>query len=112
MKRLILAFVLTFALAFSTSASAGTTTYAVWSYWSAGQGHGASFSKYWWRNMFYKPNPFLTTVTFIDNVSYGWNSTVRNADQTTTTHWFSSQVKKPYCRANVNGPYGACTAYY
>jgi hypothetical protein len=111
MKRLMLMLVLAFALAFSASAWAGTTTYAVRSSWSPGQGYSTSFSPGWWRNLFYKPSGFLTTVTFIDNISYGWHSTVRSTGIVTDTHWLSSQVKKAHCHANVNGSYGACTAY-
>lgn len=111
MKRLRVALLLVVALALSASASAGSTTYAAWSYWSAGQGASTSYSPSWWRNLFYKPKGFDTTVTFIDNVGYGWHATVRNAGTLTDTYWFSSQTKKAHCRANVNGPYGACTAY-
>jgi hypothetical protein len=112
-KRRILAFasVLVVALALAASTWAGTTTYAVWSYWSAGQGAGTSFSPSWWRNVFYKTAYFDTTVTFIDNASYAWHATVRSSGTYVETHWFSSQVKKAHCRANAVGSYGACTAY-
>lgn len=98
-------------LVMSATAFAGSTTYAVSSYWSAGQGAGTSYSPSWWRNLFYKPQGFDATVTFIDNVGYGWHATVRNSGTLTDTAWFSSQVKKAYCRANAVGSYGACTAY-
>lgn len=111
MKHLMLALVVAAALALTASASAGSTTYAVWSYWSAGQGASTSYSPSWWRNLFYKPKGFDATVTFIDNAGYGWHATVRNSGTVTDTHWFSSQTKKAYCRANVVGSYGACTAY-
>jgi spermidine/putrescine-binding protein len=111
MRRTILALAVALALAFSASAWAGYTSYAVWSYWSPGQGAGSSFSSSWYENAFYKNYGFDTTVTFIDNVSYSWHATVRNSGTYTHTHWLSSQVKRAHCRANAYGSYGACTVY-
>lgn len=113
MKRRILGFasVLALALALAAGAWAGVSTYAVWSYWSAGQGAATSFSPSWFRNVFSKSASFDTTVTFIDNVSYSWHATVRSYGTYVETHWLSSQVKKAHCRANAKGSYGACTAW-
>jgi hypothetical protein len=108
---LVLASVLVVALAFAASAWAGGTTYAAFSNWYAGQGASTSFSPNWFRNVFHKNAMFDTTITFIDNVSYSWHATVRNNGTYVETHWLSSQVKKAHCRANANGPYGACVAY-
>lgn len=106
-----LASVLAVALALVASAWAGTYTYAGSSNWPAGHAGSTSYSPSWWRNVFYKTASFDTTITFIDNVSYSWHSTVRSTGTYLTTHWLSSQVKKAYCRANAAGGYGACTAY-
>jgi hypothetical protein len=112
-KRRILGFasVLVMALALAANTWAGVTTYAGWSYWSAGQGAGTSFSPSWFRNVFHKSASFDTTVTFIDNVSYSWHATVRSYGTYVETHWLSSQVKKAHCRANTGGSYGTCVAY-
>lgn len=110
-RRRLFVIPLAFALAFSASAWAGSTTYAVSSAWSPGQGGGSAFSSSWYQNGFYKPNGFDATVTFIDNVSYGWHATRRDASTWTATHWFSGQVKKAHCRANARGGYGSCSVY-
>jgi len=110
MKRLILALVLTLALVLSASALAGSFVYAN-KYWSAGEGASSSYSSSWWRNIFSKQaQGFDTTITFIDNVGYGWHSTVRGTGQYLETHWLSSQVKKAHCRAHVSNFYGSCVA--
>jgi hypothetical protein len=102
MKRSLFAMtVLVFALALCTSAWAGSVTYYSSPYWSAGQGGSSSFSSSWWQNIMGKNAGFDSTITFIDNSSYGWHSTVRGYGTYLTTHWFSSQVKKGHCRANV-----------
>lgn len=110
MKRLML--VLLLALVFCTSAWGATTTYAGYQYWPAGQGASTSFSPSWFRNVFYKTATFDTTITFIDNVSYGWHATVRSSGTYVETYWLSSQTKKAHCRANTTGQsWAACTAY-
>ena len=109
MKRLML--VLMLSLVFCASAWAGTTTYAGNSYWPAGNAASTSFGPGWYRNTFYKTASFDTTLTFIDNVSYSWHSTVRSWATWVETHWLSSAVKKAYCRANTTGPsWASCTA--
>jgi hypothetical protein len=109
MRLLALAIVL-FALAFATSAWAAGVTYAN-RYWFNGDQAGGSFSPNWWQNGFGKPAGKIGTVLFIDNVTYGWHVLVRNDAEFTHTHWFSSQVKKPSCRANSNAFYGQCTVF-
>jgi hypothetical protein len=113
MKRLtlVLVLVVTFALAFTVSAWAASTTYIMKSSWSSGQGYGWYYSSSWWQNAFSKSQGFDTTVTFIDNVSYGWHATRRDASTWTVTHWLSSQTKKPHCRSNAYGGWGACVVY-
>ena len=102
--------VLAFALALCTSAWAGSVTYYSSSYWSPGQGSSSSFSSSWWRNIMAKSASFDTTITFIDNVSYSWHSTVRGPGTYLTTHWLTSQVKKAHCRSNVSAAaQAACT---
>lgn len=108
MKRLTLVLVL-FALTFATSAWADSM-YAN-RYWFNGDHAGSSFSSSWWQNGFGKPQGAIGTVLFIDNVTYGWHVTVRNDAQFTSTHWFSSQVKKGHCRANSNAFYGQCKVF-
>lgn len=112
MRRAVAVAALALGLLFSASAWAGATTYAgSWS-WPAGQAYSTSFSPSWWGNVFYKTASFDTTLTFIDNVSYGWHSTVRGWGTYQQTKWFSSQVKKAYCRANTgSSAWAACTAY-
>jgi len=110
MRRLLVGLVLAFVLALPASALAGSYVYASWK-WYAGQGAGSSYSSSWWRNLFQKQAPgYDTTITFIDNVSYGWHATVRGPGQYLETHWLSSQVKKAHCVANVGGFYGDCVA--
>lgn len=109
MRRLI--FVLAFALALvlSAAALAGTTAYAGPRYWMANESGGSSYSASWWRNAFNKQSSgFDTTVTFIDNVSYGWHQTVRNTSMVTYTTWWSSQTKRAHCRANQGYFNGGC----
>lgn len=114
MRRLALLIALVLAsAALSTAAWAGTTTYAGSWYWSAGQAYSTSYSPSWWNNVFYKTASFDTTLTFIDNKTYSWHSTVRGWGTYQTTHWLSSQAKKAYCRANTTGGsvWAACTAH-
>jgi hypothetical protein len=112
MKRSIVTALLVFSLAFAASAQAGATTYYASSSWSPGMGGGSSFSSSWWMNGFYRPSGFDITVAFIDNVTYGWHSTVRaKGVQSTYAHWLTSDVKKAHCHANVSGGYGVCNAY-
>jgi len=113
MKRSLLAVtVLAFALALCTSAWAGSVSYYSSPYWSAGQGGSSSFSSSWWRSTMGKNASFDSTVTFIDNVSYSWHSTLRGYDTYLATQWFSSQVKKAHCRANASASaWAGCTAW-
>jgi hypothetical protein len=106
---MVVGLVLALALAISADALAGSYVYGGW-WWSAGQGASSTYSSTWWRNVFGKRAPgFDATVTFIDNVGYGWHATVRNSGQYTETHWLSSQVKKAHCVAHVGNAYGGCT---
>jgi hypothetical protein len=112
MRRLALIAVVALALALPASAWAAPSTYVSGWSWTAGGGWSTSFSPSWWRNTFYKNASFDTTITFIDNVSYGWHSTVRGTATFLSTHWLSSQVKKAHCRVNSNAnAWAACTAY-
>lgn len=112
MKRFTLLVLVVVMLAVSATAWAGTYTYAGHSYWPAGQAHSTWFASSWWNNIFYKTASFDTTITFIDNTSYGWHSTVRGYATYQNTHWFSSAVKKAHCRANTSAySWAACTAY-
>jgi hypothetical protein len=111
-RRALILSVLALSLLVSASAWAGVTTYAgSWS-WPAGQAYSTSFSSSWFSNRFYKTQSFDTTLTFIDNVSYSWHSTVRGWAPNLESHWLSSQVKKAHCRANTGAwAWAACTAY-
>jgi hypothetical protein len=112
MRGLILVLVVAFTLAFAASASAAQATYAEGSYWPAGQGASSSFSSSWVINIFSKSTSFDATITFIDNVSYSWHSTLRSTSTYMRTHWFSSQTKKAHCRANATGSgFAGCTVY-
>ena len=102
MKRsLFVVTVLAFALALCTSAWAGSVSYYSSPYWSPGQGASSSFSSSWFLNIIAKSSSFDSTITFIDNVSYSWHSTLRGPGTYLSTHWLSSQAKKAHCRANV-----------
>jgi len=107
MKRSLLVVTLS-SLALAGSAL-GATTYAGPLQWGAGQGAGSSYSSSWTGNYFFKyGSGHDSTVTFIDNVSYSWHATVRNTSETTYTHWWASNVKKGYCRANASYFWGSC----
>lgn len=100
------------ALVTSATAWAGATNYLVSSYWSPGQGGSSAFSSSWFQNIMIKNAGFDSTITFIDNVSYGWHATTRGYATYLETHWLSSQVKKAHCRANVAAStWAACTVY-
>lgn len=95
-------------LTIASAAIAGT--YAGPMQWSAGQGAGTSFSSTWLRNEFATyGSGYDKTVTFIDNVGYGWHNTIRNTSQTTTTYAPYPGTFKGHCRANVSYFYGSCT---
>lgn len=112
MTRTALLAVLVAALVLGAGAAAGSTTYAGYSYWPAGQSASTSFSPSWAVNMFYKTSRFDTTLTFIDSETYGWHSTVRSWATYYETHWLSSKNKKAHCRAHTTGgSWAACTAY-
>jgi hypothetical protein len=113
MKRLIAALAATVAaLVIGATASAAVVPYMSTSYWSAGQGGSSSFSSSWFMNGMYKNAQFDTTITFIDNVSYGWHSTLRGLGTYMQTHWMTSNVKKAHCRSNVTRSISAsCTVY-
>jgi hypothetical protein len=112
MKRLIalLACALS-AFVLSASASAAVYSYAGSHHWPAGQPASSYFSSSWFQNVFYKTSSFESVLTFIDNASYGWHSTVRGPGSL-ETHWLSSQVKKAHCKALATGhSWAACTVY-
>lgn len=111
MKRLVTALVLVFALACAASAAAAAVAYQPTRYWTAGEGTGSSFSPGWVRNTFWKQSDRATTVTFIDNVTYSWHFTTTTSGYSTSTWWFSSQVKKAHCVAQQSGFYGSCYVY-
>jgi hypothetical protein len=91
------------------SAGFGATTYAGPKLWSASEGAGSAYGSKWTYDYFFKQGSgHDSTVTFIDNVTYGWHATVRNSSDTTYTYWFVSNVKKGYCRANAGGFWGSC----
>jgi len=111
MSRYLFALLVTaIALAFSASALAGSSAYYSSPYWVAGGGGSSSFSSAWMQNIMQKAAPFDSTITFIDNVSYSWHSTLRGPGVYLETHWFQSNVKKGHCRANVgSNAYAVCT---
>ena len=108
MRKVVLLLALASALVFAGTALA-VETYGGPTYWFAGLSAGSSWSSGWSRNSFNKnASGYDTTVTFIDNTSYGWHATVRNQDMATYTNWWSSQVKKAHCRANSGSHWGGC----
>jgi hypothetical protein len=112
MKKIVYSLLLASALVFVGSALAGVETYAGPRYWYPGEGGGSSYRASWYRNAFNKATSgYDTTVTFIDNTSYGWHQTVRNTDMVTYTLWFSSQVKRGHCRANRGYHWGGCYVF-
>jgi hypothetical protein len=110
MRRLAVVIASVVALVFASNAWADYT-YAVKAYWTAGDGAGSTWSSSWFQNVIFKDKPFDTTITFIDNGSYSWHSTVRGVGTYLETHWLSSAVKKAHCRANQNGTYAACSVH-
>jgi hypothetical protein len=99
-------------LAFATTAIAADQTYAGPRQWRSGESAGSSYSSGWVRNYFFKhASGFDTTVTFIDNATYGWNATVRNTSDTTYTTWWSSRVKRGHCRAHSGYFWGSCAVF-
>jgi hypothetical protein len=109
MTRLAIALV-PFVVAFVLVTSAlAATTYAGPKQWWPNEGAGSSYSAGWDGNYFSKySSGYDTTVTFIDNVTYGWHATVRNSSSTTYTYWWADQVKRGHCRANVGYFSGSC----
>jgi len=103
-RRALLVGVLALALLLPGVAAAAGYAYAQDEYWTwSGRSAGSSFNSVWRHNWFIKKYPgYETTVTFIDNTSYGWHATVRNDWQTTATSWSSSAVKKAHCRSNTS----------
>ena len=80
--------------------------------WYAGQGAGTAFSSKWLRNEFATyGSGYDKTVTFIDNISYGWHNTRRNTSQTTSTYPPYPGTYKGHCVANVSWFYGSCSIY-
>ena len=80
--------------------------------WSYGQDASSPYSSTWKRNWFQKSKAgYDTSVTFIDNVSYGWHNTVRNTWAVTATDWYSSAVKKAYARSYASGFWGNCVVW-
>ena len=91
------------------SAALAATAYGGPRYWYPWDSASSSWSSGWTYNAFNKHRTgFETTVTFIDNVSYGWHATVRNANTVTYTNWWSSQVKKAHCKPNTGYHWGGC----
>ena len=108
MRKVVLLLALASALVFAGAALA-VQTYGGPTYWFAGLSSGSSWSSVWSRNAFNKnASGYETTVTFIDNISYGWHATVRNREMVTYTNWWSSQVKKAHCIANSGSHWGGC----
>lgn len=102
MKRLIVVMaVAVAALVLGATASAGYVEYANDANWQAGEGYGSAFSSSWSLTYMHKNAPFDTTLTFIDNTSYGWHNTRRSTDTWLQVGWSSSTVKKAHCRSNV-----------
>ncbi len=103
-SRVLFVAVLALALLLPGVAAAAGYAYAQDEYWTwSGRSAGSSFNSVWRHNWFIKKYPgYETTVTFIDNSTYGWHATVRNDWQTTATAWGSSAVKKAHCRSNTS----------
>jgi hypothetical protein len=108
MRKLVLLLVLTSALVFAGAALA-VETYGGPRYWYPGDSAGSSWQSSWRRTSFNKPTSgYETTVTFIDNVSYAWHGTVRNAEMVTYTYWWTSQIKKAHCKTHTGYHWGGC----
>lgn len=110
MRKLVLLLTLASALVF-VSAALAVETYGGPRYWYPGDSAGSSWQSSWTRTSFNKASSgYDTTVTFIDNVSYGWHATTRNSDMVTYTNWWSSQVKKAHCKTHTGYHWGGCYA--
>ena len=109
MRKVVLLLVLAVALVWAGAALATEGYGGSPRYWYPGDSAGSSWSSGWTYNGFNKATSgYDTTVTFIDNVSYGWHATVRNTGMVTYTNWWSSQTKKGHCRANTGYHWGGC----
>src|SRR5262245_10462981 len=109
MKRLVTGIVVASVALALAGAAYSATTYAGPKHWAAGEAAGSAFSSGWTYDYFFKQGSgYDSTVAFIDNVTYSWHATVRNASDTTYTYWFVSTVKKGHCRANAAGFWGSC----
>jgi hypothetical protein len=110
MKRLIVVLAMAAAVLVAVQAAAASYYgYAGPKYWYPGETGGSYFSSSWRHNHFNKERSGLdTTVTFIDNVSYGWHATVRNTSLVTETSWWTSAAKKAHCRAHSGYFNGGC----
>lgn len=96
-------------LFFASSAFAGV--YGYYHGWSLWEDYSSSYSTGWVLNSFRKDIAgFSTTVTWINNVNYGWSGTVTNSNVSTTTTRVdnSTPAEKGYCRANTSGFFGYC----
>jgi hypothetical protein len=112
--RTILVVIAVLAAALTLASSALATYGYVWPSrsWSYGQDAGSTYSSSWKRNWFQKSaQGYDTSVTFIDNVGYGWHNTVRNRYQVTATDWYSTAVKKAYARSYASGFSGNCVVW-
>jgi hypothetical protein len=109
MKKLACSIVLVAALSVVGGALASVETFAGPRYWYPGESAGSSYRGSWYRATFNKASSgYETTVTFIDNVSYSWHGTSRNADIVTVALWFSGQTKRAHCRAHRGYHWGGC----
>ena len=108
MRRFIVLLALASSLVFAGAVLA-VESYGGPRYWYPGEGAGSSWSSSWNRNAFNKATSgYETTVTFIDNASYAWRATVRNADMVTYTYWWSAQGKKAHCKTHSGYHWGGC----
>lgn len=111
MRRIVLLVALAL-VALGLAASALGGIYAGPKQWGTGASAGSGYSDHWLANYFATyGSGYDKSVTFIDNRSYSWHNTVRNRDQTTTTHPPYPGVYKASCTAYSYSFYGSCTVY-
>lgn len=96
-------------LLFASTAFAGV--YGYYHAFQYNESYGSGYSTGWVINSFYADlSGYSKTVTWINNVDYGWSGTVTNTSvDTKTTRSTGSPAVKAHCHSNSFSPfYGWC----
>lgn len=93
----------------SSASSAFGGLYGYYHAFQYNEGYGSGFSTAWVINSFYADVAgYSKTVTWINNVDYGWSGTVTNTSvDTQTTRSAGSPAVKANCHSNSFAPFTA-----